>query len=411
MRIVAITLAIFSLTTSTFAQPAAEQTAAANPYGLPDGLYSEITTPKGVVVCELFYKKTPMTVANYVGLAEGTLGPEPRQPFFNGSPYHRIVPGYVLQGGGRPRGNAGRGGNEGARQRGRRGGRGGGLGYSFPDEFVPGLRHDAAGILQMANGGPGTNGSQHCIMLGPAQRLNYLHTVFGRVVRGEDVPAKIVQDETMQQVKILRIGRDAQAFKADEATFNALVAKAKTNPGPHYPGPETHFHDPDGLLPTEPPRELHFNMKLANFQIFTGQRIIARILAKMPDRAEGTEFEKYLDELAEKMGVAKAGALVVYVADQDKWFVRIGPDAAASFIAGPRAADGTKMAAPAGKTLAAATQEFLESTNAQAAELIEAASQAPAPNDSVSDQQKLKLHVDATLDELIFRLEPAADAR
>src|SRR6476620_10076535 len=96
---------------------------AENPYGLPDGLYTEITTERGVVVCELFYQKTPMTVANHVGLAEGTLGPEPRKPFYDGVKWHRVVPEFVVQGGD-PSGTGD-----------------GGSGYEFPDEIVPGLRH------------------------------------------------------------------------------------------------------------------------------------------------------------------------------------------------------------------------------------------------------------------------------
>ena len=394
MKIVIYCLAILFIAvldqTPTFAQQEnAAGTSEANSYNLPDGLYSEITTPKGVIVCELYFKQTPMTVANYVGLAEGTLGPEPRKPYYDGSPYHRIVPGFVVQGGGRPRGSGGR------------------LGYQFPDEFVPGLRHDSIGVMQMANGGPGTNGSQHCLMLGPAQRLNYLHTVFGRVVRGIEVLPKIEVNDTMQ-VKILRIGNDAQAFKADDETFKALVAQAKTNEGPHEPGPETHFHDSDALLPTTPQRTLHFNQKLSNFEKFTGQRIIARLFAKSPAEAEGDKLDGYLNALAEKMNVAKAGALVVYFADQDKWHVRIGPESAATFIAGPRGTDGRKPPAVAGKTLTDATREFLAAAQGQGNKLIEVAEQAPSPNDSVAANQKLKLRLDAVLDELIFRLEPAA---
>jgi cyclophilin family peptidyl-prolyl cis-trans isomerase len=345
-----------------------------------------------------------MTVANYVGLAEGTLGPEPRRPFFNGSPYHRIVPGYVLQGGGPPRQTVVAGEGE---RRGRGGRRG--IGYQFPDEFVPGLRHDAIGVLQMANGGPGTNGSQHCLMLGLAQRLNYLHTVFGHVVRGIEVLPKVELNDTMQ-VKILRIGEDALAFKTDEEAFHALVAKAKRNEGPHDPGPDTHFNDPDGLLPTIPPRALHFNMKLSNFQVFTGERIVARLFAQTPAEAQGSAIAAYIEGLADRMAVAKAGALIVYFADEDRWQVRIGPDSAANFIAGPRAADGDKPPAVAGKTLAAATQEYLAEARAHAAKLIEASSQAPPPNDSIAPAQRLKLHVDAMLDEMIFRLEPAGPA-
>ena len=183
-----------------------------NIHNLPEGLYSEITTPHGVVVCELFYKKTPMTVANHVGLAEGTLGPRKGSPFYDGLKWHRVVPEFVVQGGD-----------------------GGRIGYKFPDELVPGLRHDSIGVLQMANSGPDTNGSQYCLMLNPTQRLNYNHTVFGHVVRGIDVLPQIQQGDTMQ-VKILRLGADAQAFKADQEVFDALVAKAKPYAGPTKPG-------------------------------------------------------------------------------------------------------------------------------------------------------------------------------
>ena len=132
---------------------------------LPDGLYAEFVTPRGTVVCELFFEKTPMTVANFVGLAEGTLGPRPGQPYFNGIKFHRVVPDFVVQGGD-PTGTGS-----------------GGPGYSFPDEFIPGLRHDDAGILSMANAGPDTNGSQFFLTLREVNRLNYLHSVFGRAVQ------------------------------------------------------------------------------------------------------------------------------------------------------------------------------------------------------------------------------------
>ena len=84
-----------------------------------DGLYAEISTPRGAVLCELFFQKTPLTVASFVGLAEGTLGPSPRKPFFNGLTFHRVVPDFVVQGGD-PTATGD-----------------GGPGYSFPDEFVP----------------------------------------------------------------------------------------------------------------------------------------------------------------------------------------------------------------------------------------------------------------------------------
>src|SRR3954471_11165698 len=91
--------------------------AADNPHNLPDGLYSEVTTPRGVVVCELYFKKVPMTVANHVGLAEGTLGTKKGTPYFDGLKFHRVVKDFVVQGGGA------------------RGPGGSLVGYVFPDEI------------------------------------------------------------------------------------------------------------------------------------------------------------------------------------------------------------------------------------------------------------------------------------
>jgi hypothetical protein len=110
------------------------------------------------------------------------------------------------------------------------------------------------------------------------------------------------------------------------------------------------------------------------------------------------------------MDVSKAGALLVYTADDDQWHVRIGPESAASFIAGPRKPDGTKSPVAPGKTLDQAIKEYLASTADWAGKLIEAAKTAPPPNDSAAANQKLKLRLDTMLDELIFRLEPAAPA-
>jgi cyclophilin family peptidyl-prolyl cis-trans isomerase/predicted hotdog family 3-hydroxylacyl-ACP dehydratase len=292
--------------------------------------------------------------------------------------FHRVVKDFVVQGGGA------RGGDDGRR-----------VGYVFPDEIVPGLRHDAIGVVQMANAGPDSNSSEFCLMLNPAQRLNYLHTVFGRVVQGIELLPKIEQGDTMQ-VKILRLGADAQAFKADEETFNALVENAKKYAGPRAPGADTFFDDPDKVLPINIARALHFTFKLANVERFTGKRIVARVFAKAPDNAEGAKLDEHLAALAEKMNVAQEGALAVYVADKGQWHIRIGKDAQTDFIAGPRKADGTKAPVPPGKTLEQAVQEFLASAK-------------PVPaNPTDPPAQRIKLAVDAVLDELTFRLEPAA---
>ncbi len=362
---------------------AARVAAAENPYGLPDGLYTEITTERGVVVCELFYRKTPMTVASYVGLAEGTLGPQPRQPLYDGVKWHRVVADFVVQGGD-PSGTGD-----------------GGPGYEFPDEFVPGLRHDSMGVLQMANDGPDSNGSQYCLMLSPQQRLNYLHTVFGHVVRGMDVLPKIQQGDTMR-VKILRLGPDAMAFRADAAAFAALVAKAKRYSGPRRPGPDSPFDDPDTVLPTDIARAVHFNFKLANFERFTGGKIAARVFAKAPAAAEGDKLNGYLQREAARLGVARTGAFAVYFADQDRWHLRLGDDSAAAFV--HRTPLGESSARE--QSLAEAEQEFLAAARERAAGFIARAERNAPANRPLTSGQKIKFQVDAVLDGLIFKLEP-----
>lgn len=346
-----------------------------NPYGLPDGLYTEITTEAGVVVCELYYHKTPMTVANYVGLAEGTLGPQPRKPFYEGLKWHRVVADFVVQGGD-----------------------GGPIGYEFPDECVPGLRHDSMGVLQMANDGPDSNGSQYCLMLSPQQRLNYNHTVFGHVVRGLDVLPNIRQGDTMH-VRILRLGQDAKAFKADEATFAALVAKAKRYSGPRQPGPDAPFYDPDGILPTDIPRARHFNFKLVNFERFTGNKLAARVYARAPEGA-GDHPDDYFKHEAERLGVDKSGALAVYLADRDQWRIYVGTDSVPDFVTG---------GSEDGPMLDHALTAFLADAKTRSEGFIATAEKTATK--PLTPGQKIKFQVDAVLDGLIFKLERKPPAR
>jgi cyclophilin family peptidyl-prolyl cis-trans isomerase len=365
----ALLLLVFLLLAAAGPVPAAE-----NPYGLPDGLYAEITTPRGVVVCELFYRKTPMTVANYVGLAEGTLGPRPGKPFYDGLKWHRVVPDFVAQGGD-----------------------GGDIGYTFPDECVPGLRHDSVGVLEMANNGPDSNTSQYCLMLSPQQRLNYQHTVFGHVVRGLEVLPKIQQGDTMQ-VNILRLGPDAQAFKADSTTFSTMVAQAKRYTGPRQPGSDAPFDDPDTVLPTNIPRAADFNFKLANFERFTSTKLAARVLAKAP----AGNINDYLKAMAKKLGTDKQGAFAVYIADGDEWHLWIGDDSLAAFLGAPAPTDSAQL-----KTvLHAAKQAFIADARKNADVAIAWAQAHPNPANPLTSAQKIKLQVDAVLDGLIFKIEP-----
>jgi len=352
---------------------------------LPDGLYAEFTTPRGVFTARLFYHLTPMTCASFVGLAEGTLGPPQDRPFFKNLTWYRVVPDFVIQSG-----------NPGLRDT-----RDVPVPYAFPDEFVPGLRHEAAGVLSMANAGPDTNGCEFFLTLRDTNRLNYLHSVFGRVVRGGAVLPQVRQDDPFS-IKILRLGADARNFKADEATFRTLVAAAKKYPGAAEPGPTANFDDPDKLLPTDPPRAKNFNFKLANFERVTGVRVVARLLAKSPPDTDGRKLTTYVHDLAVKVGVAKTGALALYVADRDEWKLWTGDDSSATFMGRP----GTVKDFMQDGAFHQAKQAFLDAAKAEG-DADFAKQQAAAPPDRPpAPGQRLKLQTDAVLDGLISKFNP-----
>ena len=350
---------------------------------LPDGLYAEFATPRGTITCELFFQKTPLTVANFVGLAEGTLGPAPRKPFFDGLKFHRVVPGFVVQGGD-PLGTGD-----------------GGPGYTFPDEFVPGLRHDLTGVLSMANDGPDTNGSQFFLTLAPVSRLNYLHAVFGRTVRGFDVLPQIKQDDPMT-VKILRLGGAAKSFRSDDAAFAALLAKTEKSLATPEPGPTAHFDDSDKLLPSDPPRAKAFNFKLANFERATGVKLVARLLAKSPPDTDGRKLNTYVRDLAAKLGVAKTGALALYVADRDEWKLWLGDDSAPAFMG----QTGTVKDFMQDGAFHTAKQAYLDAAKAQGDADFTKQQKSATPEKPLPPGQRLKLQTDAVFDGLIAKFEP-----
>ena len=370
------TLSVLCLLSSVLCRGAAEA-APVRPEpaeGLPDGLYAEFTTPRGVIVTELFYQKVPLTVANFTGLAEGTLGPKQATPYYTGLKWYRVVPGFVIQSG-----------NPRAPEE-------GDAGYTFPDEFAPGLHHGEAGVLSMANAGPDTNSGEFFLTLGDCTRLNYMHSVFGRVVRGPGVLPQIKPDDAFS-IKILRVGAAAQAFKADAAAFQALLDHAVKYPGEPEPGPTAHFDDPAKVLPTAVPRAKNFNIKLNNFQRATGQRIYARVYPTFTPTGEKETPAPFAQKLARSLGIHKNGVLAVYFADKDQWYVWVGDDLASTFN-------------PDRQRMNEVKSILYKSVKAKAAEYTVQARQIRGEADPLQPADLAKYSVDAMLDALILQFEP-----
>lgn len=186
---------------------------------LEDGIYADMETDKGHVIMKLYHIDAPVTVANFVSLAEGNnskvVDSLANKPYYNELGFHRVIKDFMIQGGD-PQGDGM-----------------GGPGYRFFDEFprdsVGNLKykHDGAGVVSMANGGPNSNGSQFFITHKSTPWLDGIHTVFGEVVKGMQAVDSIEQYDMIKTMKIIRIGEEAESFDApkifDEGTKDYFV--------------------------------------------------------------------------------------------------------------------------------------------------------------------------------------------
>jgi cyclophilin family peptidyl-prolyl cis-trans isomerase len=205
-------------------QPAPTPAAAPKPPALPPGLYATIQTSMGNITLRLFDKESPITVKNFTDLAMGRkeyTDPrtrlKSRKPLYNGLTFHRVVPGFMIQGGD-PLGSGG-GGTE-----------------PIKDEFAPTLKFEEAGVLAMANAGPGTGSCQFFITVAPAPHLNGHHTIFGKVVEGQDVVNKIVNvprlgERPRTAVRIIRVSvrREGPSLVAPAVKKAVPAAKPATS--------------------------------------------------------------------------------------------------------------------------------------------------------------------------------------
>lgn len=179
---------------------------------MENGIYAKFNTAKGSILVKLTHDLTPGTVGNFVALAEGNMENKIKPQgvkFYDGLKFHRVIPDFMIQGG-CPLGTGT-----------------GDPGYKFDDEFHPDLRHDAPGVLSMANSGPGSNGSQFFITHVATPWLDNKHTVFGNVVEGQDVVDAIAQGDVLESVEILRVGEEAKNWNAIEAFVGLKGARLK----------------------------------------------------------------------------------------------------------------------------------------------------------------------------------------
>jgi len=183
-----------------------------------EGLFARIHTNKGTITVLLEFQRTPMATASFVGLAEGTIDNPafpPGRPFYDGSPFHRVVPGHVIQAGAPDSDEAES------------------PGYVYPNEIHAHLTHNRAGVLGVANGGPHTNSGQFYITLADRSYLDGIYIAFGEVVDGMDVVMAIREGDRVDSVRVVRRGDQAEAFRPTTESFEEMVRRAEARVAEH----------------------------------------------------------------------------------------------------------------------------------------------------------------------------------
>ena len=240
---------------------------------MQNGIYAHFNTTKGVIKIKLTHDLTPGTVGNFVALAEGTLENTAKKqgtPYYDGLKFHRVIPDFMIQGGD-PNGTGS-----------------GGPGYNFDDEFHPSLKHDGPGVLSMANAGPGTNGSQFFITHVPTPWLDGKHTVFGKVVEGQEIVDKIAQGDLIEKIKIERIGEQAQQWNAVEAFRQFTGAKLAREAAAKKAQEELITQLSEGFLKTESGLRYQIIQQGSGAQPQAGQTVAVHYKGML---ADGVEFD------------------------------------------------------------------------------------------------------------------------
>jgi len=269
--------------------------------GLSDGLYADLETNRGRILLKLFYKRVPRTVANFVGLADGTQawkdpisGDSRKSKFYDGLTFHRVIADFMIQGGD-PLGTGS-----------------GGPGYRFADEFHPELRHSKPGILSIANAGPDTNGSQFFITHKETPWLDDKHSVFGEVVEGMDVVNAIEKGDRIEQLRIVRQGSDAEAFDEMAVISKADATKQALSEQNRKELPEASAEiDPSRVPQPDQPvaSKVALEMLVIGYQgaripkqdLYYDREGAAEVSAKLADlaRRKGADFSELVDRFTD----------------------------------------------------------------------------------------------------------------